>query len=69
MEQREGLSDGTPPSKAPMGNGEKFIPRWGSLDEVGAFDAKRWGMSESEARSLDPQVSDLHFFHSIFVIG
>ena len=54
--QREGLSGSESSSMEPMSVEERFVPRYGLLDDVGAFDATYWGLSESEARNLDPQV-------------
>ena len=57
MEQRGGISDSGSSPKNSIGVGERYLPRYGLLNNVGAFDAKFWGLSESEARSLDPQVT------------
>ena len=56
MKQREGISSSGSSPTEPTGVGERFVPRYGLLDDVAAFEAKSWGMSESEARNLDPQV-------------
>ena len=57
MEQRDGISDSGSSPKHSMDAGERFVPRYGLLNNVGAFDAKFWGLSESEACNLDPQVT------------
>ena len=56
MEQREGISDRRTSPTDSKDVGEQFVPRYGLLNNIGAFDAKFWGLSESEACNLDPQV-------------
>lgn len=56
MEKRGGISNSGSSPTEPMAVGEQFVPRYGLLDDIGAFDAKFWGLSEMEARNLDPQV-------------
>ena len=56
MEQREGISDSRSSPTDSKDIGERFVPRYGLLNNIGAFDAKFWGLSESEACNLDPQV-------------
>ena len=56
MEQKSGISETESRPADSLDVGERFIHRYGSLDKVGAFDAKFWGMSEDEACNLDPQV-------------
>ena len=56
MEQREGISDSRSYPTDLKDAGERFVPRYGLLSSIGAFDAKFWGLSESEACNMDPQV-------------
>ena len=56
--QQECLHENTLSRAASSDEDEQFIPRYGLLDEVGAFNAQFWQLGEDEARDLDPQVSN-----------
>lgn len=60
MEQRDGIStgDGSGAKDAGLSEGEVFIPRYGSINGLDDFRGSDWNMSDEEARTLDPQVSN-----------
>lgn len=61
MEQRDGIStgDGSGAKDADLNEGEVFVPRYGSINGLDDFRGSNWNMSDEEARTLDPQVSNL----------